>query len=333
MPQAAFAHDGPSAPTNTPAGEGPSLSIYADRPHLRGEMREDAEAAGYRIGEYGELGALIDGPARALGDVVLIDCPALDGARIAALAELDGKAAQSGAQLIVSTSVTALDDVFACMDQSAPRILVDPNRGERMLALGEALARSSHSQVRELSGEDRLVMLRLTEQVGQIAQRLDKLSSSPTMSSAPRSDGAFAFDGAETQAIEASSHGSEQATRKARPALPDPKLVRKIIRQRQLRGRFLDPELFADPAWDMLLDLTAATAEHVRVSVTSLCIASGVPPTTALRWIGQMTESGLLCRVGDQTDRRRAFMVLSDRSTDAMAAFFAEVGQNAAAAI
>ena len=50
--------------------------------------------------------------------------------------------------------------------------------------------------------------------------------------------------------------------------------------QRQLRARFFDGELFADPTWDMLLDLTAARVEHTRVSVTSLCIASGVPPTT-----------------------------------------------------
>src|SRR3546814_5777917 len=73
--------------------------------------------------------------------------------------------------------------------------------------------------------------------------------------------------------------------RPPRPSLPDPRLVRRIIHQRQLRARFFDPALFGDPAWDMLLDLTAARAEHNRVSVTSLCIASGVPLTTALRWI------------------------------------------------
>ena len=51
--------------------------------------------------------------------------------------------------------------------------------------------------------------------------------------------------------------------------------------------------------------ITAARAEHKRVSVTSLCIASGVPPTTALRWIAQMSEAGLLERVEDEADRRR----------------------------
>ena len=102
-----------------------------------------------------------------------------------------------------------------------------------------------------------------------------------------------------------------------------------MIRQRQLRARFFDPELFADPAWDILLDLTAARAERARVSVTSLCIASGVPPTTALRWIGQMTEAGLLEREQDDADRRRAFVALTDHAADAMARYFAELDQSA----
>jgi DNA-binding MarR family transcriptional regulator len=66
--------------------------------------------------------------------------------------------------------------------------------------------------------------------------------------------------------------------------------------------------------------------EKNRVSVTSLCIASGVPPTTALRWIGQMTEAGLLKRIEDETDRRRAFITLTDKAVEAMAAYFAELG-------
>jgi DNA-binding MarR family transcriptional regulator len=77
--------------------------------------------------------------------------------------------------------------------------------------------------------------------------------------------------------------------------------------------------------WDMLLDLTAARAEHKRVSVTSLCIASGVPPTTALRWISHMTDAGLLQRVEDDLDRRRVFVTLTDNAADGMARFFANL--------
>ncbi|HEY6817592.1 MAG TPA: winged helix DNA-binding protein, partial [Croceibacterium sp.] len=78
------------------------------------------------------------------------------------------------------------------------------------------------------------------------------------------------------------------------------------------------------------LDLAAARAENQRVSVTSLCIASGVPPTTALRWIGQLTSAGLLERVEDEADRRRAFLALSDTAAEAIARYFAAVGHGAA---
>src|SRR3546814_1893832 len=95
-----------------------------------------------------------------------------------------------------------------------------------------------------------------------------------------------------------------------------------------MRTRFFDGALFADPAWDMLLDLTASRAEHVRVSVTSLCIASGVPPTTALRWISQMVDVGLFVRTEDGVDKRRAFIALSDHAAEAMARYFAELGRS-----
>ena len=127
--------------------------------------------------------------------------------------------------------------------------------------------------------------------------------------------------------------GSDRLVRSTKPPLPDPRLVRRIIHQRQLRARFFDGDLFADPAWDILLDLTAARVEHQRVSVTSLCIASGVPPTTALRWISQLTDAGLVERLEDETDRRRAFIQLTDKAAEAMARYFDDLGKNAASLV
>lgn len=98
--------------------------------------------------------------------------------------------------------------------------------------------------------------------------------------------------------------------------------VRRMIALRRLRGKFFGhfsgEMLFEDPAWDMLLDLFAAELENTRVSVSSLCIAAGVAPTTALRWIAKMTEMELFVRDPDPVDRRRAFMTLSPRASDAM---------------
>ena len=316
-----------SIPANDAAGLPLALSIFADRVHLRDQMRDDAQAAGLRVREVADVSSLLDGDAKPLGEVVLIDCPVIDGAGLAALSRLDMRARHSGAHLVVSTSYDALDDVFGCLDQSSPQILVNPSRAERVIALGRALARVPSLRVRELSEEDRLTLLRLTEQVGQIAERLERLQA-PVSTTTESS--IFRFESPAPAFAASSQESGERLVRAARPPLPDPRLIRRIIRQRQLRARFFDGELFADPAWDMLLDLTAARAEHNRVSVTSLCIASGVPPTTALRWIGQMSDTGLLCRVEDESDRRRAFITLTDKAADAMARFFGELGTGAA---
>ncbi|HVR91393.1 MAG TPA: MarR family transcriptional regulator [Novosphingobium sp.] len=325
MSHANFAY---SPAANDPAGLPLTLSVFADRAHLRDEMRDDAELAGFRIAEVGAIDALLEvGDAQPLGEVVLLDCPVVDGGALAALARLDLRVAHAGAQLVVSTSVAALDDVFGCLDQSSPQILVNPSRAERVIALGRVLGRLPSLRVRELSEEDRLTLLRLTEQVGQIAERLEQLGGSTR--DVDDTDSAFRFESPRRGFAGEEADSSERLIRATRPPLPDPRLVRRIIRQRQLRARFFDGELFGDPAWDMLLDLTAARAEHARVSVTSLCIASGVPPTTALRWIGQMTDAGLLCRVEDETDRRRAFITLTERAADAMARYFAELGKTA----
>lgn len=70
-----------------------------------------------------------------------------------------------------------------------------------------------------------------------------------------------------------------------------------------------------------------AELERTRVSVSSLCIAAAVAPTTALRWIAKLTESGLLIRHPDPTDRRRAFIALSAKTSDAMRRYMLAVAQ------
>lgn len=309
-----FSYGGGShGPANDMGGIALTLAIFADRPHLRQQLREDALMAGFRVTECAGLDVLAGEEARPLAEVVLVDCPAPDGANLAVLSRLDMRAAQAGAQLIVSTSSAGLEDVFGCLDQSAPQLLVDGSETDLALALGRAIALAPGRSVREMADEDRIQILRLTEQVGRLAARLGDGASGKVESPG------LAFRGA---APEEALHLSAPP----RPALPEPRHVRRILRQRQQRARFFDADLFADPAWDMLLDLTAASAERKRVSVTSLCIAAGVPPTTALRWIGQMTHAGLFERVEDTSDRRRAFIALTDKAADGMARFFAAIG-------
>jgi hypothetical protein len=270
--------------------------------------------------DYDMLAELDDQPPPLPAEVLLIDCPIQEGATLAALARLDLRAAQKNIKIVISTTISALDTVFACLEQANATFLVDPTKQERVVALSIALAKVSAMRVRELDENDKQTIRRLSEQVNRIVQQLDQFTRAEASS--------FRLESPEIE-FRGEHGGDRQLIRTPRPPLPDPRLVRLIIRQRQLRGQFFDSELFADPAWDMLLDLTAARVEHQRVSVTSLCIASGVPPTTALRWIGQMVEVGLLERIEDETDRRRAFIQLSDKAADAMARYFAELGKEA----
>ena len=102
-------------------------------------------------------------------------------------------------------------------------------------------------------------------------------------------------------------------------------VVRQVIRARRVRARYFDELLFADPAWDMLLDLLQAEIAQHRVPVSSLCIAAAVPPTTALRWIKTMTDAGLFLRRADPHDGRRVFVELSPGASEAMRRYFGEL--------
>ncbi len=99
--------------------------------------------------------------------------------------------------------------------------------------------------------------------------------------------------------------------------------IRTLIRHRRDRMRFFPPELFADPAWDILLDLAAARLEGSSVPISSLCIAANVPTTTALRWIATMVDIGLLARRADPLDRRRIYVDLTAAGWDRMTDYFA----------
>jgi DNA-binding MarR family transcriptional regulator len=103
--------------------------------------------------------------------------------------------------------------------------------------------------------------------------------------------------------------------------------VRSIIRARRLRARYFQEDLFADPAWDMLLDLLQAEIAHLRVPVSSLCIAAAVPATTALRWLKTMVQQGLFIRQADPHDGRRVFVELAPETSRALRNYFAEVGR------
>ena len=100
-------------------------------------------------------------------------------------------------------------------------------------------------------------------------------------------------------------------------------LVPNILKLRARRRKVFGPALFGEPAWDMLLELYNGHFRGRRESVSSLCLASGVPQTTALRRIRVLESEGLIERAADPRDARRFFLALTDRGLDAMSRLFA----------
>ena len=104
-------------------------------------------------------------------------------------------------------------------------------------------------------------------------------------------------------------------------------LVRRMISLRRLREEVFPSGLFADPAWDMLLDLYGAHIAQHRVPVSSLCVAAEVPATTALRWIGKLDREGLIRRERDPHDARRVFISLQPEAVELMRNYFGRVAE------
>lgn len=204
--------------------------------------------------------------------------------------------------------------MVALVTAPGAHLLCDPDPVDFAAALAMT-APARFDAVREGNGLHDARIRRLAEEVARIASALTDLARPETGAGRADvfADGMVGFRG---------EHGASTLSASQ---------VRAEIRARSLRSRFLPADLFADPAWDILLDLTLAQIERRRVSVSSLCIAAHVPATTGLRFIQQMTARGMLVRVDDPNDRRRVFIELSPDTRAAMHAYFGAVAQNAAA--
>lgn len=207
---------------------------------------------------------------------------------------------------VVSTPAALLDAVAARLDESRIELIVDADDAERAAALAMATAQlGTPLRLSDMASDQNAERLRqLSDEVSRIASTLARLSAGPT--SPPR-------------AIKPAIGGDV-------PPL-SAETVRSVIRARRLRARYFPEDLFADPAWDMLLDLLQAEIAHLRVPVSSLCIAAAVPATTALRWLKAMVMRGIFIRRADPHDGRRVFVELAPEASQALRRYFGELGQ------
>ncbi|MGK2910099.1 MAG: winged helix DNA-binding protein [Sphingobium sp.] len=251
-------------------------------------------------------------------DVVVLNgiahAPNLD----AIIVSLQSLCRDDGTILILATTLGTLDVDFAALARfeeagSPAQWLCDPEPSDWEAALdGIIRQRTSGCTLQDSGGESARAQLQhLSEEVDRLSRTLKTLR----FPKGKAEGGAERYDNITEEATEYAQFNDEEPLTAQK--------LRTLLRARRQRDKFFGEDLFADPAWDMILDLMAARLAGERVSVSSLCIAAAVPPTTALRWIRHLTQLGLFERQPDTQDGRRVFIALSDKAAAAVHRWYA----------
>lgn len=96
----------------------------------------------------------------------------------------------------------------------------------------------------------------------------------------------------------------------------------KIYKSRRVRSSFLPENLFAEPAWDILLLLYGVEDSRERLGVSAVCSSAGAPPTTVLRWIDKLERAGMVVRDDHPRDRRVSLLRLSEDCRERLDRYF-----------
>lgn len=235
--------------------------------------------------------------------IVDYNLPGLDG--ITLIGEMAQYADRQGRQLrfIMATGHATKDVAIDAMRASAVDFLEKPiSQGDLRRALQRIQGLPEATGARNALLER---MSTLSSELQRLSHLMDEPGRAPPEAAAvsvPVS-APVAVPAAMPQLAEADPVGPAQLTGFIRD------LLRKEMKRREIGGG----ELFGDPTWAMLLDLLLAKIEHRRVSVSSACIASGAPMSTALRLVRRLVDEGVLCRLPDEQDRRRHFLAINPK--------------------
>ncbi|MES2157027.1 MAG: MarR family transcriptional regulator [Pseudomonadota bacterium] len=320
-----FSYSLPAETSQQPIGtrdDRASLLVVADQIDVA-ELRPVADAASLRLLGVTDLHTAMERlDTQVQCDTLLLFCPVMTPLLERLLVQVETQAIQTGMAVILVAGWDTMDLAFACLRGPATQLLCAPDRTElaaALVAAGER--RPAPGQVHEVDRESARLQ-QLSEEVSRLARTLDALTqrahaATPSFDLGTRiSDRPSDYIGMPALV----PMGAEPTRADSAPI--SAAQVRDLLRARRIRADFLPGELFADPAWDMLLDLLAARLEQERVSVSSLCIAAAVPPTTALRWIHTLTDKGLVERQADPHDGRRIFIALAHDAAEAMVRWF-----------
>ncbi|HEX8447509.1 MAG TPA: hypothetical protein VF649_12960, partial [Sphingomonas sp.] len=184
------------------------------------------------------------------------------------LDRIEALATRGRAGMVVAIVPELIDRTTARLRSDAVPILCNPTEADAAVTIALALVRANDS-VRQDSGGNAERLRGIGSELERIARTLGDLADvaddhRATPAPPPARDGAAEIVAAD---------------------------FRRMLRDRRLREVYLGEGLFADPAWDMLLDLAAARIEGMPVAVSSG--GRQVEPTCVLHCETPPKSSGL----------------------------------------
>lgn len=103
------------------------------------------------------------------------------------------------------------------------------------------------------------------------------------------------------------------------------RLAKGIRASRAERTVFFREDLFGEASWDILLALFIAGEEGYEMKMTAVCYESGVPMTTALRWIDRLIELGHIVKRANAYDARSSLLELSPETVERLREYLERV--------
>ena len=112
----------------------------------------------------------------------------------------------------------------------------------------------------------------------------------------------------------------------SRGSIPKLRLLQRageILADRRRRVLRFGKGMFGEPAWDILLQLYISEGGH-RQTISAISELSGASRSTALRWIDYLDNRELISRKAHPTDRRMAFVELTDKGRVALELYLSD---------
>lgn len=100
--------------------------------------------------------------------------------------------------------------------------------------------------------------------------------------------------------------------------------ARALLRVYTTREKNFPQGKFSDPGWHLLIDLFLQQAAGRCVSVSSACVGTRAPSTTALRYISDYIDKGFVIRTPSENDQRVSWLSLSEEALEGLIELFSD---------